>query len=142
MDNGGQLTLENGSYPNLGTVQLNGLGAFTGLIVGGSNVTLSGGSVTMSNNGNNFIKGATSTDTLTTNLETIQGAGNIGNGSMGFVNGGTVIANQTIPLIIQPSSTGFNNKGTLSVSSSDLMHVEGAAGTFANFTGSTLTGGT
>jgi filamentous hemagglutinin len=140
IDNNTGVKLESGTYANLGAVQLNSSGNFTELIIG-SNVTLSGGSVTMSNSANNFIFGTNTTNTLT-NQETIQGSGNISNAQMGFVNTGTVLANQSTPLIIQPSSTGFTNTGTLSVSSGDTLHVKGGIGTFTNFAGGTLTGGT
>src|SRR5260370_29940872 len=69
IDNGAALTLENGSYPTLGTVTLNSVGSVTDLVIGGANVTLSGGTLTMSNNAENFIFGATGADTLT-NKET------------------------------------------------------------------------
>ena len=61
---------------------------------------------------------------------------------MGLINAatGTILANQSTPLVIQPSPTGFTNNGTLTVNTSDLMHVLG--GPFSNFSGSTLTGGT
>jgi hypothetical protein len=141
VDNNTGLRLESGSYPTLGAVQLNSTGNFSELIVG-ANVTLSGGSVTMSNNANNYIFG-TNPSNILTNQETIQGSGNIGNnGSMGFVNNGTVLANQSAPLIIYPSSAAFTNTGTLSVSSGDTLHVKGGLGTFTNFVGGTLTGGT
>ena len=94
IDNGAVLNLENGSYPNLGSVTLNSTGNFTELVLQGGNVTLSGGTVTMSNNANNYIFGAATADTLT-NQETIQGAGNIGNGRMTLVNSGTINANQS-----------------------------------------------
>jgi hypothetical protein len=139
VDNNALLILENGSYPKLGTVTLNSTGNFTDLEIGGANVTLSGGTVTLSNNANNFIFGATAADTLT-NQETIQGAGHIGNGQMGLLNSGTILANQSTPLVIQPSTAGFTNNGTLQVNSGDLMHVLG--GPFTNFSGTTLTGGT
>ncbi len=138
VDNNTLLNLENGSYPKLGSVTLNSTGNFTELQVNGANVTLSGGSVTMSNNANNLIFGAATADTLT-NQETIQGAGNIGHGRMTLVNSGTINANQSAGLTIQANG-GFNNQGTLSVSSGDLMHVFG--GPFSNFSGTTLTGGT
>jgi hypothetical protein len=139
IDNGAALTLENGSYPTLGTMTLNSAGSVTELVIGGANVTLSGGTVTMSNNAENFIFGATGADTLT-NKETIQGAGHIGNGQMGLVNSGSILANQSTPLVIQPSIAGFTNNGTLQVNSGELMHVLG--GPFTNFSGTTLTGGT
>src|SRR5258708_8434212 len=78
IDNGAVLNLETGTYSQLGTVQMNSSSNFTDLVLQG-NVTLSGGTVTLSNNVNNFIFGAATADTLT-NQETIQGAGHIDNG--------------------------------------------------------------
>src|SRR5207302_3752349 len=91
VDNNAILELEGGTYSQLGAVQLNSSGNFTELVLEG-NVTLSGGTVTMSNNANNFILGSAPFNVLT-NQETIQGAGNIGNGGMGLVNTGTINAN-------------------------------------------------
>ena len=59
---------------------------------------------------------------------------------MGLVNGGTIIANQSTPLIIQPNFMGFTNNGTLQVNNGDIMQVK--TGPFSNFVGTTLTGGT
>ena len=137
IDNGAVLNLENGTYSKLGTVTLNSIGSFTELVVAGPNVTLSGGTVTMSNNANNYIFGAATADTLT-NQETISGAGHIGNGQMTLVNSGTINANQSAGMIIQASG-GLTNTGTLQVAAGDTMHVFG--GKFTNFSGSTLTGG-
>src|SRR5712671_2750196 len=113
IDNGATLNLETGTYSQLGAVQLNANGFATSLELQG-NVTLSGGTVTMSNSTNNFIFGASSANTLT-NAGTIQGAGHIGNGSMGLVNSGTINANQPTQLIIQANGTGAGatNTGTL-----------------------------
>lgn len=137
LDNAAVLNIENGTYPSLGTVNLNSTGNYTELLINGG-VTLSGGTVTLSNNPNNYIFGGAAGDTLT-NLETIQGAGNIGNnGRLALVNSGLINANQSNPLLIQASS--LTNNGTLQVGSGDVLHVEG--GTFNNFSTSTLTGGT
>jgi len=137
ISNDSTLNLENGSYPNLGAVTLNSGGFNTVLSVNGASAILSGGSVTMSNNPNNFIIGLVGADTLT-NQETIQGSGNIGDGRMTLVNSGSIIANHPNTLFIDTSGS-FTNNGTLQVNSPDFMHVEG--GTFTNFSGSTLTGG-
>ena len=134
IDNGAVLNLENGSYPNLGSVQLNSTGANTVLEVAGANVTLSGGSVTMSNNAANYILGAVGTDTLT-NQETIQGAGNIGDGRMTLVNSGTINANQTNALTLQISN-GATNTGTIEATSGGTLIVFG--GTYANAGGKIL----
>ena len=63
LDNGAVLDLEAGTYSQLGTVQVNGANFGTGIVLQG-NVTLSGGTVTLSNNGANFIEGAATADTL------------------------------------------------------------------------------
>jgi hypothetical protein len=138
IDNGAVMNLEAGTYSQLGTVQLNSTGSFTELVLQG-NVTLSGGTLTLSNNIQNYIFGHATTDVLT-NQETIQGAGQIGNSTMGLINSGSILANQSAGITIQTSSAGFTNTGTLGVSTGDLMHVLG--GPFTNFSGSTLTGGT
>ena len=138
IDNAAALNLESGTYSKLGAVTLNSTANQTSLIVDGANVTLSGGSVTMSNNVNNYIFGAAGADTLT-NQETISGAGHIGGGQMTLMNSGTINADQTAGMIIQTSGA-FTNNGTLTVGSGDLMHILG--GTFSNFSGGTLTGGT
>jgi fibronectin-binding autotransporter adhesin len=139
VDNGATLSLNDGTYASLGAVQVNSTGNGTNLELKGGNVTLSGGSVTMSDNAANFILSSASTNILT-NQETIQGAGNIGENSMGLVNSGTISANQGTPLFIQTDFMGFTNNGTLAVGSGDVMHVE--TGPFTNFVGSTLIGGT
>jgi hypothetical protein len=142
IDNGAILNLETGTYSQLGTVQLNSAGSFTELELQG-NVTLSGGTVTMSNNTENFILAAATTDILT-NQETIQGAGNIGNGGMGLVNSGTINANASSNLVISVSSSNFNNTGTLEATGGTVT-IEGPGTTFFtndNQTTNTLTGGT
>ncbi|MCU1302918.1 MAG: tandem-95 repeat protein [Candidatus Sulfotelmatobacter sp.] len=142
IDNGAVLNLETGTYSQLGAVQLNSAGFGTSLELQG-NVTLSGGTVTMSNNTNNFIFGASSANTLT-NQETIQGAGNIGNGQMTLVNSGTILANASNNLTISVGSGTVNNTGTLDAAGGTLT-IQGSGTTFFindNQTTNTLTGGT
>ncbi|MDQ1389373.1 MAG: hypothetical protein QOF56_2827, partial [Acidobacteriaceae bacterium] len=135
IDNGAVLNLETGTYSQLGAVQLNSAGFGTSLELQG-NVTLSGGTVTMSNNASNFIFGVVSADTLT-NQGTIQGAGHIGNGSMGLVNSGTINANQPSLLTIQANGTGggATNTGTLEATAGGTLQLVNT--TFAN-TGGTV----
>jgi len=154
IDNGGALTLESGSYATLGTVQLNSTGNVSELILGtsagGQNVTLSGGSVTLSNNANNYIFGGTTTDTLT-NQETISGAGHIGNGQLTLVNSGTINANASAGMIIQAAG-GITNTGTieatggtLEIASSTVTNTGGTISDNANtlqLVNSTINGGT
>jgi hypothetical protein len=142
LDNNTTLELENGTYSQLGAVQLNSSGNFTELVLEG-NVTLSGGTVTMSGNANNFIFGAVSSDILT-NQETIQGAGNIGNGQMGLINSGTILANASGNLLINVSNQNFSNTGTIEASGATLT-IQGPGVTFFtndNQSTGTLTGGT
>jgi fibronectin-binding autotransporter adhesin len=112
-----------GSIINNGTISLNSGGNGTNLEAlgaAGSTTTLSGtGTLTLSNNVNNAIYGATASN-IFTNEETIQGAGNIGDNQMAFVNKGTVNANQTSPLTIQ-TSNGTTNTGTLEATSTGTL---------------------
>jgi len=138
------LQLESGTYSQLGNVQLNSTGNFTELQIEG-NVTLGGGTITMSANTNNFIFGVVGTDILT-NQGTIQGAGNIGNGQMGLVNSGTILANASGNLVINVSGMNFNNTGTVEANGATLT-IEGPSGsvnflTNDNQSTGTLTGGT
>lgn len=152
-----QANISLGSLSNSGTIDLGGtliVGSQSPLInsgtinmnpgtleINGSAVTLSGkGTVNL---GGGTITAASATDVLTNSDNTIQGYGNIGNGQMGLVNSGTIVANNTeSALVIDPSSSGFNNKGTLTVDTGATLQITGPANSFVNFSGTTLTGGT
>jgi hypothetical protein len=97
----------------------------------------------MSNNGANAILGNSTGTEVLTNKQTIQGAGNIGDGFMGFVNTGKVIANQSNSLLIDVDGAAFNNKGTVQANTGSALEILGPAGSFTNFNSSTstLTGG-
>ena len=138
--NGSSLTLA-GLITNTGKIELGASGGTTKLLISG-NVGL-GGTISMSNNANNVIEGASTGNEVLTNEGTIEGSGNIGNGFMGFVNTRTILANQSIPLIIDAGSAGFSNSsgtknGTLQVNQNDTLNI---IGPFSNFSGTTLTGG-
>jgi fibronectin-binding autotransporter adhesin len=134
------LEVKGPTLSNSGNINLTGATGSAELEING-NVTLSGtGKVILSNNANNIITGAVTTNTLT-NSSTIQGSGSIAN--IGIVNKGTILANQSIPLLILPSATGLNNQGTLSVLTGETMQIGTASGgALKNFSGTTLTGGT
>jgi len=132
-----------GSNTSTGTIDLNSTGDVTEIVVGASAVTLGGtGKVILSTNANNIITGAASTDVLTS-ANTIEGAGNIGDGNMGLVNTGTILADTTTLLEIDASSAGFNNEGTLTVDKSDTLYINNTSNQFLNFNSGTgtLTGG-
>ncbi len=131
---------------NAGSIQLSSAGSNTYLQITG-NVALTGtGSVTLGSTGPNYITGASGTGTeVLTSSNTIQGAGSIGNGAMGFVNSGTVNANTSAAgLFINVSSANFNNTGTLEATSGGNLTITGPANSFTNYnsTTNTLTGGT
>jgi fibronectin-binding autotransporter adhesin len=139
------LALGVGTVTNKGTINLESSSNNTELTIDG-NVTLAGtGKVIMSANPNNIITG---TGTLT-NQNTIEGEGNIGDGQIGLVNTGSILANETgsnapSTLIIDTGAGGFSNSsgtknGILNVSAKNTLIIEG--GPFTNFNAGTLTGG-
>jgi hypothetical protein len=138
-------TLE-GTITDNGSILQNGAGNFTDVYINGP-VTLAGnGSYTMSNSPYNRVYGVgdVSLDVLTNGANhTIQGAGQLGinNGGYNFtlLNQGTIIANQSNTLFVAPGT--ITNTGTLQVNSGSLMHLQGPSGSFTNFSGSTLAGG-
>ena len=134
--NAGTTTTLKGTITNSGSISLNGstLSLATSVPLNGK------GTVILSNSASNLITGAAGGLTLT-NANTIEGSGTISN--LGIVNTGTLMANQSVPFIILPSSGGLNNTGTLSVSTGDTMQIgTSAGGALLNFSGTTLTGGT
>ena len=144
--NNNGLALGAGTITNKGTINLQSGGNNTVLSIAG-NVTLAGtGKVIMSANPSNLILG---TGTLT-NQNTIEGEGNIGDGQIGLVNTGSILANETgthapSTLIIDTGAAGFTNNvgtknGILNVSAKNTLIIEG--GPFTNYSSGTLTGGT
>ena len=102
IDDYGVTTLE-GTITNTGTIALNAIVGYSSLTINGA-VTLAGsGIIVMSNHPGNQITGS---GTIT-NQQTIQGAGTLNVAT--FQNqGGTVTANQSIPITIQSAATGGN----------------------------------
>jgi hypothetical protein len=134
INNGISLTIKGSTISNSGNFSINSGGNGTDLIIGNSNTTLTGtGTLTLSNNSQNFIFGSAGADKLT-NQSTIQGSGNIGNGQMTLANSGTIDANAGAgqnALIIRTSG-GTANTGTLEATSGSNLILEGASG--GNFT--------
>jgi hypothetical protein len=125
IDNGGVLNITGSSIVNNGTFTMNGSANATFLEIDAANVTLSGsGTLTLSNFGANAIGGSSSTNVLT-NQETIQGAGNIGDGQIGLNNQGTIDANQSAGMTLQVSSAGGTNTGTLEATAGATLTVLG-----------------
>jgi hypothetical protein len=129
IENNNELIIQaGGNILNNGTINLQSSGSGTWLVIDG-NTTLSGtGTVTLSNNTNNLIWADSGTAKLT-NQQLIQGAGNIGNGgNFTLVNSGTIDANQSAGLTINPDSTGgITNTGTLEASAGGTLTLTGGA---------------
>ena len=135
-----------GTINNAGTLTLNSSGDYTELVLGGSGGTVmltGGGTITMGNNANNLITGPNDS-TLTNVNNTIQGAGQLGNGALVIVNQGTIDANQSTAMTISTNTAGVTNTGTLEATAGgtlDLVYapVANAGGTIlATGTGSTV----
>ena len=139
------LTLQStGTYQNAGELSLEGGANSTLLKVSGGDVSLSGGgTVTLSDSVNNLIQGTTSTDRLINVDQTIEGSGSFGSNFMGLTNQGTIIANQSNVLIIDPSSSAdVTNSGTLRADGGTLRLSAGdyinTGGTIEAINGSTV----
>ena len=133
-----------GTVTNNGSINVSSTNNATQLKIDG-NTTLNGtGVIYLSNNANNYILGVAGTEVLTNNSNTIEGSGNVGDAFLGIVNGGTILANQSITLFVDPNSSGLQNNGTLQANSGDLLDIITSTGAFLNFNSgtSTLTGGT
>jgi hypothetical protein len=121
-----------GTINNTGTITLNDNSCF---VLNAATTLTGSGSVVMGPNAC-----VTGSGIPFTNESTIEGAGSIGDSNpMPITNTGTIIANQSSPLIIQPNSTGFTNTGTLISNAGSTLNVHG---TLTNLVKGTLTGGT
>jgi hypothetical protein len=111
-------------------------------------VTLQGGGTVSLNvasgGGSTYLRENAGGQTLVNQDNTIQGAGFIGDNGLAFINGtaGTVNANapgQTLQL--GAGGGGVINNGTFAAQAGSVLQVAGGGGTFANFSGNTLSGG-
>ncbi len=141
------LTVAGTSISNAGSIVLNGGDGANGLlIVGSSDVTLTGGgTVTLSTatgGGSAYIEQEAGGYTLTNSNNTIQGDGIIGNNGLAVVNdtGGTISANISGQTLLIDGGGSITNNGTFEAASGATLETE--SGTFTNFSGTTLTGGT
>jgi fibronectin-binding autotransporter adhesin len=141
LTNSGTLNLQNntqteftGAMTNTGTITLEGDGNNTYLLINGS-VTLSGaGTIVLGGSSfSNLIYGEGTAPILISH-NTIEGAGNLGSGNMGFTNDGTVDANVTGQNInINVNSTGFTNwNGTTNTLTGGTYIANGGNITFAS----------
>ncbi len=134
IDNG-QTVVVARTIKNTGAIRLNSSGATTTLRISGDVTLTGGGAVAMSNQVNNLIFGGAVTDRLINQDHTIRGAGQIGVNLMFLTNRGTVIADQTNTLTIDPRAGADEviNPGTIRGTSGAPLTL--AAGSYTNFEG-------
>jgi hypothetical protein len=135
----GSITYLKGTITNTGKMSLTATSSNTHLRVADPNVLLTGtGTLTLSNDSNNFIDASTAGNLLTNDTNhTIQGSGNIGNNTLNLTNLGTIIANQSTSLTIDPNS-GVTNSGTFRANSGSTLIV---TDNLTNYSAKILTGG-
>jgi hypothetical protein len=135
VSNGQDLTLQ-GTINNTGTITLSGNSC---IILAEPTILTGSGKVIMASG--NCIYGSGNS---LTNESTIEGAGTIGDSNpMPITNDGTILANKSTPLTIQPNSAGFTNNGKLTVArGSELIINSSVTDPFNNLSGGTLTAGT
>jgi hypothetical protein len=133
---GSELQIGQGTFDNSGTVELNSGGTLTSFAVANSVMLTGGGTVEMSPNSNNFIKGAGGSSSLTNVNNTISGGGQIGAGlnALAFTNGsgGTIETNNslgtgTLQIVGSDNGGSFTNKGTVEANDGGTL-VFGKAG--------------
>ncbi|MCP5064975.1 MAG: hypothetical protein GY946_00290, partial [bacterium] len=116
LNNTSNLTLTSGGVQNDGRILFNSAGSSTGLIFDGSQSITGSGEIVMGNNSQNEIRGTAATGTIITHgaNHTIRGAGDLLDDSGGMINQGTIRAEGTYQLQIDPE-TGqtFQNDGTM-----------------------------
>jgi hypothetical protein len=130
-----------GTLSNTGKVTLNSGGNVTSFVVGAANLTLSGGgSVALTDNGQNFIVGATAAATLTNVDNKISGAGTIGNGGMILVNQakGVIDATGANALVLSATGGTATNGGELEGAGTGGLTIDGM--TVINSSGGSLLG--
>ena len=138
-------TLE-GTITNQGTIALNAVGNGTNLVISGNVNLTGGGTVALGNNTLDRILGATGSATLTNVNNTIEGGGTLGDGELALINQGTINANHSTPLTIEPSAGGVTNTGTLEATAGGTLTLYGnpytSGSTFTNTDGTIQSTGT
>src|SRR5580658_338977 len=118
-----------GTIDNSGTFTFNSTGNNTELrLAGGQTLTLTGGgTVDLTGQALNYILDAdASTGELVNVNNTIEGAGNIGNGQMSWDNqaAGIIDANSAFGLTLDPNSAGYSNEGLIEATAGGAMGVD------------------
>ena len=131
LDNSFTTTLV-GTLTNNGTLSFANAGNGVDLRLSGS-VSLAGnGLIALNNQGNNRIFANSAGDRLTIGSgQTIQGSGNLGIGQTTFTNNGTIIANQSTALVLQPgggTADFINSAGGILRADGGTLQLSGSSG--------------
>jgi len=121
-----------GTLTNDGSWELTSMGNLTDLYCSGGAMLSGTGSIVMSDNGNNRIL---TDNTVCTHAagHTIHGAGQLLVNTGGMQNAGTIVADETNSLTVDPNALNFTNTGTLRAASGGTLVL--TAGTFINTAG-------
>ena len=115
------------TFSNGGTFALNSTNNATELIIAAPTLSLTGaGTILLSNNGNNYIYGSAAGDELNNVSNLIEGGGQLGDGTLTFVNGaaGVVNANVSTGLVLNTGSATTLNSGILESTSTGGLVIE------------------
>lgn len=132
-----------GTIDNQGVITMNSTGSFTDLEPTGGPVMLTGGGeLVLGNHANNRVFGVGGASLINVD-NTIRGAGQLGINSLPITNQGSVVADQTIALTVDPDAvTGLDNQGTLQAAGTGGMTINPGpfttSGTIDVAVGSTL----
>jgi hypothetical protein len=123
--NSGILTVADGSeialagtINNSGTIAINASTAPTAIEVQGSTTLQGGGQINLSENDQNYVFGSGS---LTNVDNTISGSGDIGDGTLAFINQGVVQTQGSYALIIDTGTNPFVNTGSIETNSGTMI---------------------
>ena len=122
-----------GTITDKGTIQVNGGNDANGFLVLTAATTLNGGGTvaltTATGGGNAFIEASTETQTPTTltNSDVIEGAGEIGNGTLAVINSGTIDANSSAGTgtLTLNGSGGITNTNVIEATSGGTLEISG-----------------
>jgi hypothetical protein len=112
---------------NAGTIALNSTGATTDLQIFGDVVLSGGGSITMSDDEHNRIRGQAGAERLTNLDNTISGSGEIGADAMALTNDGTILATGSLGLVVDTNAGGAINTGTMRASAGSSLAIRDTA---------------
>ncbi|HEV3279633.1 MAG TPA: hypothetical protein VG860_22790, partial [Terriglobia bacterium] len=131
----GTYTYINGTITNNGSIQINSTGSFTELNVPTSATLAGTGTVTLSGGpGGAFVNTTNINGATFTNQETIQGTGQVGEGTLAVTNQGTINANVSGQTLIVSSGPQMTNTKTLEATGGGILEL---ANNFTN-TGGTI----